>query len=68
VKRVEPEPERLLMPHEAAALFGVAVDTLATWERAGKIGCVWTLGHKRRYREAEVLALRQDHDVPAVAS
>jgi excisionase family DNA binding protein len=56
----EPSPggsETFLLPAPAAAKFGVTVQTLRNWARAGKISAIRTLGGHRRYREAEVSRL-----------
>ena len=53
----EPAPDRLLWPHHVAALFQVDAKTVTRWEKAGRIGCVRTLGGRRRFRESEVRAL-----------
>ena len=49
--------DRLLLPSQAAKLFGVDPRTVGDWARAGKIGYQLTLGGKRRYRESEVRTL-----------
>jgi excisionase family DNA binding protein len=54
-----PNPDRLLKPAEAAALFHVAAKTLYRWGSEGKLSYVRTLGGQRRYLEAEVMALRE---------
>jgi excisionase family DNA binding protein len=49
----------LLLPAEVADLFGVDVQTLRRWARAGKLpGIVLTLGGHRRYDRATMLRLR----------
>ena len=63
---VQPEREivgALLSPAETAAYFGVSVKTLQRWDKSGKIHSVRTLGGHRRFREAEVIRLRNQ---PAV--
>lgn len=50
--------ESLLKPGEVAALFDVDPKTVSSWADSGKLSVVRTLGGHRRYREAEVLALR----------
>ncbi|SDT69580.1 BldC family transcriptional regulator [Jiangella sp. DSM 45060] len=50
--------EPLLLPLEVAELFRVNVKTVSRWAEAGKLTPVYTPGGHRRYREAEVLALR----------
>ena len=52
------ESEVLLTPAEVASLFRVDPKTVTRWAKAGKISAIRTLGGHRRYREAEVLALR----------
>jgi excisionase family DNA binding protein len=51
-------PEPLLKPTEVAAIFRVTVDTVRTWANTGKLSCTRTPGGHRRYRAAEVYALR----------
>ncbi len=51
--------ETLLTPAEVASYFRVDPKTVTRWARAGKLSAVRTLGGHRRYREAEVLALRE---------
>jgi excisionase family DNA binding protein len=48
------DPERLLTPSEVASIFGVNPKTVTRWARAGRIGCVKTLGGHRRYRASEI--------------
>lgn len=55
------ENEKLLMPHEAAALFGVNIKTLARWAREGKVPSVRTLGGHRRFRENEIRNILKGH-------
>jgi Helix-turn-helix domain len=50
--------EVLLTASEAAALFGVSPKQVSAWRRQGRITCVVTPGGGQRYREAELLALR----------
>ena len=50
--------EPLLRPADVAALFHVAPRTVTRWARAGELTTIYTLGGHRRYRLAEVLALR----------
>ncbi|MGI5225925.1 MerR family DNA-binding transcriptional regulator [Actinoallomurus sp. CA-142502] len=51
--------EELLTPREVAEIFGVTAATVAAWARVGMIvSFVRTPGGHRRYRRAEVLALR----------
>lgn len=49
--------DELLTPAEVAALFGVATNTVATWERDGRLSCVRTVGGHRRFRRSDVEAL-----------
>jgi excisionase family DNA binding protein len=53
-----PPPELLLTPAEAAAIFRVGTETIRAWASAGKLTCIHTPGGHRRYRAAEVYALR----------
>jgi predicted site-specific integrase-resolvase len=58
-----PKPDRpedeLLMPSEVAGMFGVHIRTVGEWARQGKLTLVRTPSGRRRYRAAEVRALRQ---------
>lgn len=56
--------EILLKPGEVAALFSVDPKTVSAWGDAGKLTVVKTLGGHRRYRRAEVLALRNGEVAP----
>jgi excisionase family DNA binding protein len=56
------EPEELLTPAEVAALFYVDPKTVMRWADAGRLTSVKTLGGHRRYRAAEVHALRNGAD------
>jgi excisionase family DNA binding protein len=49
----------LLTPAEVAALFRVDPKTVTRWARAGRLDAVRTLGGHRRYRAAQVHALRK---------
>jgi excisionase family DNA binding protein len=56
---VEPDKtEVLLKPAQVAALFNVDPKTVSSWGDAGKLTVIKTLGGHRRFRAAEVLALR----------
>lgn len=59
---VPDRPDRLLTPAEVAALFGVDVQTVAQWAKAGRIGSIRTEGGHRRYRESEVRRLLAGQD------
>ncbi len=52
----------LMTPAEVAALFRVSPKTVARWSRAGKLTALRTLGGHRRFRVAEVQALREEVD------
>ena len=58
--------ERLMLPREVAALFGVDRRTVARWANEGRLSSFRTIGGHRRYRESEVLeyaaALKADTD------
>ena len=56
-----PDAESLLTPSEVAALFRVDPKTVTRWAKAGTISAIRTLGGHRRFREAEVLALLEEH-------
>lgn len=49
----------LLSVGKAAALLGVSLDTVRRWTDKGALHAVRTPGGQRRYRQAEVLALRE---------
>lgn len=53
-----PDVEQLLTPAEVAAMFRVSSKTVTRWARAGKLTAVRTLGGHRRFRRAEIEALR----------
>ena len=46
-------------PGEAAELLGVCSRTMARWADMGHLPYITTLGGHRRFREADVLALRR---------
>jgi predicted site-specific integrase-resolvase len=50
--------ERLLKPAEAAALAGISARALYQRAHRGRLACVTTPGGTRRYRAADVLALK----------
>lgn len=50
---------KMVTPQKAAQLLGVCVSTLRRWESDGAIEARRTLGGHRRYRRADVLALRK---------
>ena len=54
---------RLMHPHEVAALLEVNVRTLLRWGKQGTLHPVLTVGGHRRYSRREVLGLqaRMDH-------
>jgi len=54
--------DRLLSTAEVAAMFRVNPKTVWTWERAGKLHGLRTLGGHRRYREAQVRELLAARD------
>ena len=56
--------ERLLTPHQVAALFRVDPKTVARWASNGWIGSIRTPGGHRRFRESEVLALLAEETTP----
>ena len=60
--------ERLLTPHQVAALFRVEPKTVTRWASNGWIGSIRTPGGHRRFRETEVLALLAERAVPAPSS
>jgi excisionase family DNA binding protein len=60
--------ERLLTPHQVAALFRVDPKTVTRWASNGWIGSIRTTGGHRRFRETEVLALLAERAVPAPPS
>lgn len=50
--------DRLLSPGEVARLFGVDPKTVTRWATRGALPSIRTLGGHRRFRESEVLAVR----------
>lgn len=53
-----PDTDDDLIPiGQAAALAGVAVETLRRWEREGKVTAVRTAGRQRRFRRGDISAL-----------
>lgn len=46
----------MLTPAEAAAFLRVHSKTLARWEKAGKVRCVFTAGGHRRYAKEDLAA------------
>ena len=60
--------ERLLTPHQVAALFRVDPKTVTRWASNGWIGSIRTPGGHRRFRESEVLALVAERAMPAPPS
>ena len=60
--------ERLLTPHQVAALFRVDPKTVTRWASSGRIGSIRTRGGHRRYRETEIRALLAEFTVPAAPS
>lgn len=56
---------RLLTPGQVAKLLQVAPQTVARWNRLGRIDAVRTPGGHRRYRETDVHALLKAWPVPA---
>ena len=57
--------DRLMTPAEVAAAWKVDPKTVTRWARAGKLSSIRTLGGHRRYREAEVIALKNIPGDPA---
>ena len=54
--------EVLLTPREVAEIMGVSAVTVGRWARTGHLeAAVCTPGGQRRYRRADVLALREAH-------
>lgn len=51
------DPESLLLPEEAGAMFRVDKRTVNRWADRGKLTIVRTLGGHRRYLKSEVEAL-----------
>lgn len=60
--------ERLLTTREAADILGVGPTTVKRWSDEGKLPAIKTAGGHRRYRETDVMAMRQQgetaEDVP----
>ena len=51
--------EKLITPKEAAKLLCITIDCLRKWERAGKIGCIKTLGGHRRYKLEDIEGIKE---------
>lgn len=49
----------LLTPAEVGRLFRVDPKTVARWAAAGRLPCIKTLGGHRRYRQSEMMAIRE---------
>ena len=60
--------ERLLTPHQVAAMFRVDPKTVTRWASNGWIGSIRTPGGHRRFRETEVRALLAERAMPAPSS
>lgn len=54
------EAENLLTPAQAATVCGVDPKTITRWADAGKIAVTRTMGGHRRFKEEDVIYLR-DH-------
>lgn len=54
--------DRLILPAEAASMFGVNPKTLRRWHALGLIGARRTMGGQRRYWESEVRARAAELD------
>ena len=52
--------DRILTPGEVAAIFHVDRKTVTRWAKAGKLTPIVTAGNHRRYRGADVEALRRE--------
>lgn len=52
--------DRLLKIDEAAALLGVTSQTLRNWDKSGKLKPARTDGGHRRYKEADINAIRKE--------
>lgn len=52
------DAEPLLTPSQAATILGVDPKTVSRYARDGKIGYFRTLGGHRRFKEADVIAMR----------
>jgi DNA-binding transcriptional MerR regulator len=61
----ERRTDRLILPREAAAQFGVTAKSLRRWHALGLIGARRTLGGQRRYWESEVCARAAELDEAA---
>lgn len=60
MKNKDFSPEILLTPAQAAAIIGVDPKTVTRWADADKIDSTRTVGGHRRFKEEDVLYLR-DH-------
>lgn len=54
--------DRLMLPSEAKAAFGVTTKTLRDWHLKGLIRARMTMGGQRRYWESEVKARAAELD------
>jgi len=52
--------ERLLKIDEAAALLGVTTQTIRNWDNSGKLKAIRTDGGHRRFKEADINAIRKE--------
>ena len=68
MKSDEFEPEVMLTPAQAAAVFGVDPKTIVRWAEAGKIQSFRTMGGHRRFRERDVYNLRDNRVKPEDAA
>lgn len=60
------ESEVMLTPGQAADMLGVDPKTVARYAIAGKIPCTRTPGNHRRYKEADIIALRDRENLVEV--
>lgn len=58
MKASEFQAEPLLTPSQAATILGVDPKTVSRYARDGKIGYFRTIGGHRRFKEADVIAMR----------
>lgn len=52
----------LLTSSEVAELFGVTPMTVVRWAESGRLKCEKTAGRHRRFRRADIEALREEHE------
>ena len=57
---------KLLTTREAAKRLGVGTTTIKRWSDEGLLSCAKTIGGHRRYRESDILALKQTNQTMSI--